>query len=138
METARFFSFCLGIVYCIFAGRAIKNEERPGWVFRDLDSTRPLHFFPVVLHDAFAGLAFIWLSVFVNSYIYGRIITLWAAHLVVTIAIVTRFRNDEGTSFAWIGTPFCLLIGWYLYYLALITGVSLADVYDFIEMILDS
>lgn len=138
MEIAKFFAFCLGIMYCFFAGRAIRSEERPAWVFRRIDSTRPLHFFPVVLHDAFAGLAFVWLAFFVPSYVYGRIITLWAAHLIVTMGILLRFRNEEGQSFAWIGTPFCLLLGWYFYYLALISGVALSDVFDFLEMFLDA
>lgn len=138
MEIAKFYAFCTGLVYCFFAIRAIKREERHAWVFRDMDSTRPLRFFPLVLHDLFAGLAFIWLAMFVNTYIYGRIITLWAAHFVVTLGVLTRFTSEEGRSYAWIGTPFCLAVGWYMYFLALIQGVSLADIFDLIELFLDA
>lgn len=127
-----------GLVYCYYAGLAFKTEERQGWLFRHVDSTRPLHFFPLVLHDAFAGLAFVWLAVFTQSYFYGRSITLWAAHITVTAAVITRFTDEEGRSWKWLGTPFLLLIGWYLYYLALITGVAISEVWDFVEAFLDA
>ena len=91
-----------------------------------------------MLHDAFAGLAFVWLAVFTQSYFYGRSITLWVAHITVTAAVITRFTDEEGRSWKWLGTPFLLLVGWYLYYLALVTGVALSEVWDFVEAFLDA
>ena len=134
----RFVCLIFGLVYCYYAGLAFKREERQGWLFRHMDSTQPLYFFPLVLHDAFAGLAFVWLSVFNQSYFYGRSITLWVAHIVVTGAVTGRFRDEEGRSWKWLGTPFVLVLGWYLYYLALVTGVALSEVWDFLEAILDA
>ena len=138
MDSAKNFAIMAGFVYCVLAGLAVYREERASLVFRKIDITRPLQFFPLVLHDAFAGLLYIWLGFFVNNYIYGRIVTLWAAHLVFSMAFLLRFRGEEGDNYAWVGMPLCIVIGGYLYYLAIIEGVAIVDVFDFLEAILDS
>ncbi len=137
MDLAKTFAVSVGLVYCILAARHFLAEERLTLVFRKVDSTKPLHFFTMVLHDAFAGLAFIWLGFFATNYIYGRIVTLWAAHLVVSMAVLLRFRGEDGTSYAWLGTPFFLVLGWYFYYLAIVEGVSIGTIFDIIEAFLD-
>ncbi len=137
MDIAKNFAVMVGFVYCVLAGLSLHREERFALVFRNIDITRPLQFFPLMLHDAFAGLLYIWIGFFAENYIYGRIVTLWAAHLVVSMSLLLRFRGEDGQNFAWIGMPFCLLIGSYFYYLAIIEGVAIGDVFDLLEAILD-
>ncbi|NCB40366.1 MAG: hypothetical protein EOM80_16525 [Erysipelotrichia bacterium] len=135
MLLCKFFDSLLGLLYVWFFYQSLSSGARNGWVFRTVSSSRVFSFYPALINDIFVALAFFRVSFFETSFVYGRTAMLLIAHTAATGAFVARFVNDEGADFGWVGRPFCFLVSVGCYYMAIIEGISLADI---AETILDA
>jgi hypothetical protein len=139
MVVGKILAGVFGLLFIYFFIESVTSHVRQGWAFDSLESKRFKLFALINLQDLFLGLVFLWIAIFQTSYIYGRMAILWCAHMAVLYACLGEFvaENDSGKpmNVGCIGRPIVIALAIYFYYLGLIQGISLVEIF---ELILDA
>ncbi|MGM0601569.1 MAG: hypothetical protein ACQETH_17285 [Candidatus Rifleibacteriota bacterium] len=139
MVVGKILAGVFGLLFIYFFVESVTSHVRQGWYFDSLESKSFKLFALINLQDLFLGLVFLWIAVFQTSYVYGRMVVLWCAHIAILHACLGEFvaENKDGKpmNVGCIGRPLVIVMGAYLYYLGLVQGISLADIF---EIILDT
>ncbi|GAB4284772.1 MAG: hypothetical protein Kow0029_31430 [Candidatus Rifleibacteriota bacterium] len=142
MLFGKFIAAFFGLLYLYFVVEAFSGHVRNGWFFKSVSPTNKLLYNFTVLHDLLAGLLFLWIALTQVSFLFGRTIMLWLAHLAISAVALGKFdsEDDEGnpTNYGCIARPVLLVLGLYWYYLAVLEGISMLDVFETIVDILDA
>jgi hypothetical protein len=139
MVVGKILAGVFGLLFIYFFIESLTSHVRQGWVYDSIESKSFKLFALINLQDLFLGLVFLWIAVFQTSYIYGRMAVLWGAHMFVLHACFGEFvaENSDGKpmNVGCIGRPIRVTLAIYLYYLGLVQGISLAEIF---ELILDA
>jgi hypothetical protein len=142
MIIGKFLAAVLGLLYLYFVVETFSGHVRNGWVFRSVTSKKRGLYFFLVGQDFAVALIFLWIAFFQTSYLYGRTTMLRLAHLAMTSVFLGDFQStdDEGNPQNWgcFAKPLFFILSIYWYYLVLVSGVSLVDIFDAIEAFLDA
>jgi hypothetical protein len=131
----RFLAGILGLLYVYFFIEATASGHvRKGWLFRNISSAEGALYYLIAGNDLFCGLVFLWLAFLQTSFLYGRTITLFFAHLAIVIVFLTDMRTTDSdgkhSNPGLVVKPILFGLAIYWFYLVLIAGVSLADVLE--------
>ncbi len=126
-----FFPSILLLYYLFFLVKTWRDGKRQSFIFNPL--SRGKVYLAMVATDVAATLICLYIAVLESSFLIGRSVILFLAHLTWTWMLMGDFVGENDTSWGVIGRPLCFALGLYWFYLAIGPGISFVEIMEALE-----